>query len=154
MFAEHSGEYEDDVKRVIRYSLEDMSRFRPHLSGELRMELARVECTKEPVTAVVAALFCSEGWQSMALQAEKQEGLSQPVSEDAPLWTVSSSMTGDTPASPFSRGFGLAVVSGRSDHAVRALLQWFRHRYASVQSRAVVFAFLPTIDNAEMVSET
>lgn len=64
IFVEHCGESEEDVKRMIRLSLDDVIRYRPDHYGEMQMAITKIECVDQPVSAVVAAVYESRGWRA------------------------------------------------------------------------------------------
>ena len=63
IFVEHSGESEEDVRRLIYFSLDDMIRYRPDHYGEIQMVITKIECVDQPVSAIVTAVYESEGWR-------------------------------------------------------------------------------------------
>ena len=63
LFVEHHGHSEEEVKNLITNSLESMKERREEEYGEIQMEVAGVECVLDPVCALVAAVYQSDGWR-------------------------------------------------------------------------------------------
>ena len=62
LFVEHHGETEDEVKDLITKSLNTMKANRAEKYGEIKHEISGIKCAKEPVCALVAAVYKSENW--------------------------------------------------------------------------------------------
>lgn len=61
-FAEHVGENEKTVKRDIEQSLASFMSVRKLSHRPITMKLTKISCQKEPVCALVAAVFQPESW--------------------------------------------------------------------------------------------
>jgi len=64
-FVEHTGKDEQEVRDYIRNDLIDMVRREsdPNRFGAINYKTHSVRCTGEPVCAVVAAVYESQGWR-------------------------------------------------------------------------------------------
>jgi arginine decarboxylase len=62
MFVEHEGHSEAAVKKQIEESLTSMRKYRPDGYGSVQMKIVGTKCKKEPVCALVCAVYKSEGW--------------------------------------------------------------------------------------------
>ena len=62
LFVEHEGENKEQVERQIEHSLEALMQTRGIDFGEVRMKVDGVLCEKDPVCAVVIAVYKSEPW--------------------------------------------------------------------------------------------
>lgn len=64
LFVEHHDRKEEVVQNLIVNSLESMRAKRTDEEyGEIHYEIAGLECVLEPVCALVAAVYKSEGWE-------------------------------------------------------------------------------------------
>ncbi len=63
LFVEHHGTDADAVKGEIHASLAQMVSMRPYQYGPVDYEMASIECTGDPVSAVVLAVYCSAPWE-------------------------------------------------------------------------------------------
>ena len=63
LFVEFDGKSEEEVKDKITSTLKSMCSYRPEEVGEIQMVIESVECVDQPVCALVAAVYKSEGWQ-------------------------------------------------------------------------------------------
>lgn len=63
LFVEHEGASEKAVRRDIRQSLETLMARRRVNFGPIHMKVAGITCTKEPVCALVVAVYQAQGWQ-------------------------------------------------------------------------------------------
>ena len=63
LFVEHHGADPDAVRREIHASLAQMVSTRPYHFGPVEYEMAGVECTGDPVSAVALAVYCSAPWE-------------------------------------------------------------------------------------------
>jgi len=65
LFAEHRAENKEAVIRLIKSSLTDMRKLRPHYEyGRIRYVVSGIKYKNKPVCAIVAAVYQSEGWFS------------------------------------------------------------------------------------------
>jgi len=62
MFVEHHGSSESEVKELIMKTLESMRSYRPDGYGSVQCKIIGTKCKKEPVCALVCAVYKSEGW--------------------------------------------------------------------------------------------
>jgi len=62
LFVEHHGESEEEVKDLITKSLASMKSHRTEKYGEIKYEIAGIKCKKNPVCALVTAVYKSEKW--------------------------------------------------------------------------------------------
>jgi arginine decarboxylase len=62
MFVEHTAESKTDVTRLIKKSLKDMMRYRSEQFSLPKYITSGMICKDLPVSAVVAAVYKSEGW--------------------------------------------------------------------------------------------
>lgn len=62
VIAEHMGEDKKTVLRLIRNSLIDMKKLRPHKWSKINYSTIGIRCKNRPVCAVVVAVFQSEKW--------------------------------------------------------------------------------------------
>ncbi len=63
LFVEHHGYSDDQVQQDINNTLKEMMKNRPgHEWSEISMKIEGIICGDEPVCALVAAVFQSEGW--------------------------------------------------------------------------------------------
>lgn len=63
LFVEHEGENREQVERQITNSLEALMETRDIDFGEIHMKVTGVVCEKDPVSAVVIAVYESETWR-------------------------------------------------------------------------------------------
>src|SRR3989344_5396991 len=63
LFVEHHGKSESEVVKLITDSLNSMKSHRKEKYGEIKYEVAGIECKDKPVCALVAAVYQSEGWK-------------------------------------------------------------------------------------------
>jgi arginine decarboxylase len=63
LFTEHEGHSEQEVINLINETLGCMVFYRPESYGPIQYVTAGITCTKNPVCALVAAVYRSEGWQ-------------------------------------------------------------------------------------------
>jgi arginine decarboxylase len=64
LFVEHHGYSEENVIEDIKKSLEYMQTYRPQKFGEINMKVVGIKCEKDPVCALVCAIYDLEGWNS------------------------------------------------------------------------------------------
>ena len=63
LFVEHCGENEDEVMTKINKSLASMTEYRKESYGPIQHKTMGITCQDEPVCAVVAAIYDTEGWK-------------------------------------------------------------------------------------------
>ena len=63
LFVEHSGETENEVITMINKSLTSMAAYRKETYGPIQHKTIGIACEDEPVCAVVAAIYETEGWK-------------------------------------------------------------------------------------------
>ena len=66
LFVEHCGESEDEVITLINKSLASMTKYRKETYGPVQYKTTGTACEDEPVCAVVAAIYQTEGWKRLA----------------------------------------------------------------------------------------
>jgi len=64
LFVEHHGSTEVEVKEAIRITLEAMMPLRTYQYGPIHYETVGITCEDQPVSAVVIAVYKSQGWDS------------------------------------------------------------------------------------------
>ncbi|MEA3229922.1 MAG: pyruvoyl-dependent arginine decarboxylase [archaeon] len=62
LFVEHQGSSEQDVKDLIGRSLSSMQEYRSNIYDRFNQKLVGIKCKKDPVCALVCAVFKSESW--------------------------------------------------------------------------------------------
>ena len=62
LFIEHYGESEEEVISLINKSLASMTSYRNETFGPIQYKTMGITCEDEPVCAVVAAVYETEGW--------------------------------------------------------------------------------------------
>ncbi len=62
LFVEHEGENREQVERQIEQSLEALMKTRQIDWGQVYLRAAGIVCDKDPVCAVVIAVYKSEAW--------------------------------------------------------------------------------------------
>jgi arginine decarboxylase len=62
LFVEHHGSSEKEVKELITKSLGSMVKYRKDEYGPVQMKVQGIKCKKNPVCALVSAVYQSEGW--------------------------------------------------------------------------------------------
>jgi arginine decarboxylase len=62
LFVEHEADSEEEVRRLISTSLDDMTAGRPETFGDPRMQLAGGRCDGQPLCALVVAVFEAAAW--------------------------------------------------------------------------------------------
>ncbi len=62
LFVEHHATSEEVLKKHIKYSLEDMVKYRKQQFGAIHSVCVGVECVNKPVCAVVIAAYATEMW--------------------------------------------------------------------------------------------
>ena len=62
LFVEHEGENKRQVERQITDSLNDLMKTRGIDFGQIHMKVDGIVCEKDPVCAVVMAVYQSESW--------------------------------------------------------------------------------------------
>lgn len=62
LFVEHEGENKEQVERQITHSLEALMDTRGIDLGEIHMRVDGIVCEKDPVCAIVIAVYKSEAW--------------------------------------------------------------------------------------------
>jgi arginine decarboxylase len=62
LFVEHHGSSEKLVKENIIKSLTNMQKYRPEKFGPIQHKLMGIMCKRQPVCALVCAVFKSEKW--------------------------------------------------------------------------------------------
>ena len=62
LFVEHCGETESDVITLINKSLASMVSYRKEKYGAVQYKTMGIVCEEEPICAVVAAVYETEGW--------------------------------------------------------------------------------------------
>lgn len=66
LFVEHEGFSEQTIRCGIKDSLESMTSYRKHHKfGPINMEVCGITCERDPVTALVVAVYQSEGWSQV-----------------------------------------------------------------------------------------
>ena len=65
LFVEHCGESEEEVIILINKSLASMVKYRKEAYGPVQHKAIGIACDDEPVCAVVAAIFDTEGWKRL-----------------------------------------------------------------------------------------
>jgi arginine decarboxylase len=63
LFVEHHGPDEDGVRADIAASLDSMRTYRPQHFGPVEMLLRGTQCEGAPATALVSAVYQSQGWE-------------------------------------------------------------------------------------------
>ena len=66
LFVEHKAESEEEVTTMIHKSLASMTAYRKEKYGAIQHKIAGIVCEEEPVCAVVAAIYETEGWKNPA----------------------------------------------------------------------------------------
>ncbi|MBI2830305.1 MAG: pyruvoyl-dependent arginine decarboxylase [Chloroflexi bacterium] len=61
VIVEHHTEDRAELIKLIRRTLQSVGEYRP-LRGGMRQKVAGITCQEEPVCAIVAAIYKSEGW--------------------------------------------------------------------------------------------
>lgn len=64
LFVEHHGSTEAEVKEYLRVTLEAMRPLRDCDYGAIHYEVVGTTCEEQPVSAVVIAVYQSQGWDS------------------------------------------------------------------------------------------
>ncbi len=73
LFVEHHGFSDDQVQQDINNTLKRMMKNRPGVDwGQIHMSVEGIICGNEPVCALVAAVYQSEGWDQVSSQVEIQ----------------------------------------------------------------------------------
>jgi arginine decarboxylase len=62
LFVEHEGENKEQVERQIEHSLEALMETRKIDWGKIHMHVGGIVCDKDPVCAVVMAVYRAESW--------------------------------------------------------------------------------------------
>lgn len=63
LFVEQCGSQEAEVKRLIKETLESMIKYREEKFGPINYNVVGIQCINEPVCALSAAVYKSEGWK-------------------------------------------------------------------------------------------
>ena len=63
LFTEHEGHSEQEVINLINQTLGCMTKYRSEVYSDVQYQTAGITCTQEPVCALVAAVYKSEGWE-------------------------------------------------------------------------------------------
>jgi len=63
LFVEHTDASRDNVIDMIKMSLQDMVGYRDEEFGEIQYVLQGGKCIDQPVCALVAAVYTSDGWR-------------------------------------------------------------------------------------------
>lgn len=62
IFVEHHGQTKKEVQTLINNTLNHARKFRKDIFGDIEMRLESIKCENNPVCALVAAVYKSEGW--------------------------------------------------------------------------------------------
>jgi arginine decarboxylase len=62
LFTEHEGESEQEVVTLITQTLENMTSYRTEEYSPVQYKITGIKCEKDPVCAIVAAVYESESW--------------------------------------------------------------------------------------------
>ncbi|MEA2004344.1 MAG: pyruvoyl-dependent arginine decarboxylase [archaeon] len=62
LFVEHSSSSEEEVREIIAATFDSMRSYRPELEGEIDYMTAKIRCEKDPVCAIVCAVYKTEKW--------------------------------------------------------------------------------------------
>ncbi len=62
LFVEQHGSSEEDVRRNLDLTIRSLMERRPYDYGDVYMEVAGVDCKREPVCVMVVAAYKSLGW--------------------------------------------------------------------------------------------
>jgi len=65
IFVEHTGESEKEVKDNIKISLDEMTKRRGEIFGEIKFKIVSIKCFEMPVCAIVAAVYESKDWNPL-----------------------------------------------------------------------------------------
>lgn len=62
LFVEHDGSQQAEVIRLIKDTLTDMVKYRKDKYGEINYQVVGARCEKQPVCALVSAVYQSQDW--------------------------------------------------------------------------------------------